>query len=92
MQRFASGTDKWGREKTGSLRLAWAANKRLKDVVMGATLSAINQGDNVLARGYQGRIARGMSPGNARHAMARKQIDRLMAMWKTGSAYHPDWA
>jgi transposase len=92
LQRFASGTDKWGREKVGSLRLAWAANKRLKDVVMGATLSAINQGDNVIARGYQERIGRGMSPGNARHAMARKQIDRLMAMWKTGSAYNPDLA
>jgi transposase len=92
LQRFASGTDKWGREKPGSLRLAWAANKRLKNAVMGATLSALQQGDNALARGYQERLARGMSPGNARHAMARKQLDRLMAMWKSGSAYEPGWA
>jgi transposase len=92
LQRFASGTDKWGREKPGSLRLAWAANKRLKDVVIGATMSAINQGDNVIAQGYEERIAQGMSPGNARHAMARKQLDRMMAMWKNGSAYSPDLA
>jgi transposase len=92
LQRFASGTDRWGREKAGSLRLAWSANKRLKNVVMGATMSAINQGDNVLALGYRERMARGMSPGNARHAVARKLIDRMMAMWKSGSAYSPDLA
>lgn len=92
LQRFASGTDKWGREKVGSLRLAWAANKCLKNVVMGATMSAIHQGDNVIAQGYTERIARGMSPGNARHAVARKQLDRMMAMWKKGSAYSPDLA
>jgi len=92
LRRFASGTDKWGREKRGTLRLAWATNKRLKDVVMGATISAINQGDNVLAEGYSQRISQGMSPGNARHAVARKQVDRMMAMWKTGSEYCPELA
>lgn len=92
LRRFASGTDKWGREKPGKLRLAWACNKRLKEVVMGATLSAINQGGNVLAEGYSRRIAQGMTPGNARHAVARKQVDRMMAMWKSGSEYCPDLA
>ena len=92
LRRFASGTDKWGREKPGSLRLAWSSNKRLKNVVMGATMSAIHQGQNLLAQGYQERIAHGMSAGNARHAMARKQLDRMMAMWKNGSAYCPDLA
>jgi transposase len=92
LQRFASGTDKRGREKVGSLRLAWAVNKRLKNVVMGATMSAINQGDNVIAQGYKERIAKGMTPGNARHTAARKQLDRMMAIWKTGSEYSPDLA
>ena len=92
LQRFASGTDKWGREKTGSLRLAWAANKQLKDVVMGATMSAIHQGDNVIAQAYEERVAKGMSPGNARHTVARKMVDRMMAMWKNGSAYCADQA
>jgi len=92
LQRFASGTDKRGREKTGSLRLAWSANKRLKNVVMGATMSAIHQGDNVIAMGYHQRIRDGMSEGNARHSLARKQLDRMMAMWKTGGAYAPDLA
>jgi transposase len=92
LQRFASGTDKWGREKPGTLRLAWAVNKRLKDAVVGATMSAIHQGDNVIARGYQQRLAGGMSEGNARHTASRKLLDRLMAMWKTGSAYQPDLA
>lgn len=92
LRRFASGTDKHGREKPGTLRLAWAANKRLKDAVIGATISAIGQGDNVLAEGYRQRIARGMSPGNARHAVARKQVDRMMAMWKDGSEYCPGLA
>jgi transposase len=92
LQRFASGTDKRGREKPGSLRLAWAANKRLKDVVMGATISAIHLGGNPIAQGYEARVARGMSPGNARHTAARKLLDRLIAMWKHGSAYRPDLA
>ncbi|MCX6032120.1 MAG: transposase [Chloroflexi bacterium] len=92
LQRYASGTDRWGREKPGTQRLAWAANKRLKNVVMGATMSAIHQGDNVIALGYQQRVAQGMCPGNARHAMARKQVDRMMAMWKKGSAYSPELA
>jgi hypothetical protein len=92
LQRFASGTDKWGREKKGVLRMVWSCNKSLKDVVMGATISAINQGDNVIALGYKERIARGMAPGNARHTAARKLVDRMMAMWKDGSAYSPDLA
>jgi len=92
LQRYASGTDRWGREKPGTVRLAWAINKRLKNVVVGATMSAIHQGDNVLAQGYRQRLAAGMSPGNARHAMARKQVDRMMAMWKSGSQYCPELA
>lgn len=90
--RAASGTDKRGREKPGRLRLSWAVNKRLKNVVMGATMSAIHQGHNVIAEGYQQRVGAGMSPGNARHTAARKMVDRMMAMWKRDEAYSPDLA
>jgi transposase len=92
LQRFASGTDKWGREKPGKLRLAWSVNHRLKDAVVGGTMSAIHQGDNVIARGYRERLARGMCESHARHTASRKLLSRLMAMWKTGSAYQPDLA
>jgi transposase len=92
LQRFASGTDKWGREKPGTLRLAWSVNTRLKDAVVGGTLSAIHQGDNGIARGYQERMARGMTESHARHTASRNLLDRLMAMWKTGRAYQPDLA
>ena len=34
----------------------------------------------------------GMSESHARHTASRKLLDRLMAMWKTGSAYRPDLA
>ena len=90
--RFASGTDKKGREKPGKLRLAWSVNKRLKDVVMGATMSAIHQGHNVIADGYRQRVESGMCEANARHTAARKVVDRFMALWKHGDAYHPELA
>jgi transposase len=92
LQRYASGTDKWGREKAGTLRLAWSANKRLKAVVLGAAMTAINQGDNAIADYYRTAIRSGTPEGHARHTAARKLIDRMMAMWKTGSQYSPDLA
>lgn len=92
LQRFASGTDRWGREKPGQLRLAWAVNKRLKDVAFGATMSAINQGNNAISDYYRNATRKGMSESNARHSAGRKLLDRMMAMWKTGSEYCPDLA
>ena len=41
LQRSSSGQDRHGRDRSARLRLAWAVNKRLKNVVMGTTMSAI---------------------------------------------------
>ncbi len=83
----SSGTDKKGRPKKGVLRMAWAVNRRLKDVVMGAAISAIQWGKNVFGDYYQRLIRNGMPPGNARHAVARKMLTVLWGMWKTSSRF-----
>jgi len=41
------GKDSRGRYKTGQLRLAWHANKRLKNAVIGAAISIINGKDDI---------------------------------------------
>ena len=89
--RSSSGKDKQGRPKVGQLRLAWQVNRRLKDAVMGAAISAIGQGDNVFAQQYERLIRQGISRGNARHAVARKLLSVLWAMWKTQTPYDPRW-
>ena len=43
LKRFASGTDKQGRPKPGRLRLFRQNNRKLKDAILGAVLSAIGQ-------------------------------------------------
>ncbi len=88
--RFASGTDRRGRPKLGKLRLPWAVNRRLKDVVMGATASAIYGGNNVFSRYYERRIRKGLTPGNARRSAARRLLSVMWGMWKTGSRFAPE--
>jgi transposase len=87
--RFASGTDRRGRPKPGKLRLPWAVNRRLKDAVMGAAITAIYAGNNVFSAYYQERIQKGLTPGNARRSVARKLLSVMWAMWKTGSRFDP---
>jgi transposase len=82
LQRMDSGKGSAGRAHPGRLRLAWAANKRLKNVVMGATTSALRQQDNFLVQAYERSIRQGMHPGNARRATARKLLTVLWGMWK----------
>ena len=72
LERSSSGKDRFGRMKVGQLQLAWQVNRRLKDAVMGAALSAIRQGDNSFAKQYERLVADGLTPGNARHTVARK--------------------
>jgi len=43
LQRTTSGTDKKGRPKPARLKLPWAVNRTLKNAVLGAAISAINQ-------------------------------------------------
>jgi len=87
LQRTASGTDKFGRPNRGKLKLAWAVNRRLKAVVIGAAMSAINQKNNIFACEYKRMIRNGLTVSNARHAVARKMLSVLWAMWKTSSRF-----
>jgi transposase len=87
LQRTASGTDRYGRPNQGKLKLAWAVNRRLKDVVLGGAMSAINQKQNIFAYEYERMIRNGLSESNARHAVARKLLSVLWAMWKTMSRF-----
>jgi transposase len=87
LQRAASGTDKKGRPKTARLQLPWAANRTLKNAVLGAAVSAINQKDNPFKNYYERMLEDGIIPSNARHAVARKLLTVMWAMWKTNSRF-----
>jgi len=85
--RTASGTDKKGRPRKGKLQLAWAVNRPLKGTVIGAAVSAIEQGRNVFSD-YHRRLERqGVSPSNARHAVARKMLTAMWGLWKNSSRF-----
>jgi transposase len=87
LKRFASGSDKEGRPKTGNLRLFRAVNRRLKDAVMGAALSAMCQSSNPFADHYERMVRNGVTPSNARHTVARKMLSVMWGMWKTNCRY-----
>ena len=78
----SSGKDSRGRYKTGQLRLAWHANKRLKNAVVGAAVCMINGKDNVFKDYYEQLIGDGLTRSNARHAVARKLLTVMWGMWK----------
>jgi transposase len=82
LERCASGRDRHGRDRPARLRLPWPTHGRLKNVVLGATLSAIRSRDNPFRRDYERRMARGTLASNARHAVARKMLTVLWGMWK----------
>jgi transposase len=87
LQRSASGTDKKGRPKPARLQLPWAVNRTLKNAVLGAALSAINQKDNIFKDYYERMLRDGIITSNARHAVARKMLTVMWAMWKTNSPF-----
>jgi len=87
LQRTTSGTDKKGRPKPARLQLPWAVNRTLKNAVLGAALSAINQKGNVFKDYYERMVKNGIIPSNARHAVARKMLTVMWAMWKTNSSF-----
>lgn len=89
LQRKASGTDKQGRPKPGTLKLAYRVNRRLKAAVVGGAWSAIRQSDNVFADYYQRLIGKGIHEANAWHAVSRKLITVMQGMWKNGSRFDP---
>ena len=87
LQRTTSGTDKKGRPKPARLQLPWAVNRTLKNAVLGAATSVINQKNNLFKNYYERMLEDGIMPGNARHAVARKLLMVMWAMWKTNSRF-----
>ena len=87
LQRTTSGTDKKGNPKPARLKLPWAVNRTLKNAVLGAAQTAINQKKNVFKASYERMVQHGMITSNARHAVARKMLTAMWAMWKTNSPF-----
>jgi transposase len=87
LERCSSGKDRYGKPKVGLLQLAWAVNKRLKDAVMGAAISAIWQGRNVFAYQYERLVRDGLTQSNARHTVARKMLTVMWGMWKSSRRF-----
>ena len=85
--RITSGKDKKGRPRPPRLKLPWAVNRRLKNAVMGAAITAIERGDNAFKDYYKRMVLNGITPANARHSVARKMVSTMSAMWKTGNEY-----
>lgn len=87
LQRATSGTDSKGRPKPARLQLPWAVNRTLKNAILGATSSVINQKNNLFKEYYERMLEDGIMPSNARHAVARKLLTVMWAMWKTNSRF-----
>jgi transposase len=87
LQRTTSGTDKKGNPKPARLKLPWAVNRTLKNAVLGASQTAINQKSNVFKNDYERMVQNGVIASNARHAVARKMLTTMWAMWKTNSPF-----
>jgi len=82
LQRTASGTDKNGKPKPARLQLPWASNRILKNAILGAALTAINQKQNTFKTDYERMVQNGIIPSNARHTVARKLLTVMWGMWK----------
>ena len=89
LQRSSSGQDQYGRDRSARLRLAWAVNKRLKNVVIGAAISAIRSRDNIFRQAYERRLTDGSVDSNARHTVARKMLTVMWGMWKNQRPFDP---
>jgi hypothetical protein len=71
------------------LQLAWPVNKRIKNVVIGAMISAIYSRDSGFRQDYERRVSHGTLVSNARHAVARRLLAALWGMWKNHSRFDP---
>ena len=91
LQRTASGTGKNGKPRPGYLRLPWAVNRRLKNVAIGAAMSAVYGNKNVFQDHYEELLRKGVTCSNARHTVARKIITVMWGMWKTTRRFDPQW-
>jgi transposase len=73
--------------RAGRLKMNWSSNKRLKNAVMGAATSAIHHRANIFRDDYERMVKDGITPGNARHAVARKLLTVMWGMWKNMSRF-----
>jgi len=89
LERSSSGKDKDGKPKIGLLQLAWRVNRHLKDAVVGAARSAIEQRNNVFAHMYERLVRNGLTTGNALHAVSRKMLTVEWGMWKSRTGFDP---
>jgi transposase len=74
------------------LHVTKQANRIVKGMILGAAVTAIDQGENPFADQYRHWINEGgLSPRNARRNVARSLAATLWGMWKNGTEYRPDW-
>ncbi len=72
------------------VRVSRDANRILKDVILGAAMSAIVSKENLFADQHRRWLDRGLSRRNARRNVARSLATVMWGMWKSGEAYRPD--
>jgi transposase len=72
------------------LRVAKAANRRLKYMILNAAESALRQLDNPYAEQYFRGRKEGLPHRSARRNVARSLSATLWGMWKNGDKYHPE--
>lgn len=82
LEHVTSGKDKKGRPKPALLQLPWACNRVLKNVILGAAISAIRQKNNAFAANYERMVSNGIIRSNARHTVARKLLTTMWGLWK----------
>ena len=92
LKRTASGTDKKGNPKPARLQLPWAVNRILKNAVLGAAVTAINQKQNAFRKDYERMVQNGIIPSNARHTVARNLLTMMWGIWKKSCQFDPDKA
>jgi transposase len=83
-----SGTDNKGRPKPARLRLPWFCNRTLKNVVLGAAISAIRQKDNIFRQQYERMLKNGIITSNARHSVARNLLTAMWGIWKNSYKFN----
>lgn len=67
------------------------AHRLLKGTILGAARSAVAAGNNPFADLHGRWIQRGLTPKLARRNVARALAATLWGLWKSGSAYRPEW-
>jgi transposase len=73
------------------LRVARNANRRLKNMILGAAESAVrNKDGNPFSEQYRRYLDAGLAPKTARRSVARSQAVVLWGMWKSGDVYRPE--